>query len=79
MRRPVVLSEQRFALRGKVERRGIAGLRRHGRTPFRQKFPHLAFIFGIANRRRVGDPQVDLKSAIALVPELPDPIGDPVG
>src|SRR5689334_931613 len=39
-----------------------------GNSPLPQKFPHLALMLGIANRRRVGDPQVDLKSAIALVP-----------
>ena len=33
----------------------------------------------IANRRRVRDPQVDLIPTIAPVPELPDPVGDPVG
>jgi hypothetical protein len=43
-----------------------------------QKFPHLALILEITNRRRVGDPQVDLKPAIALVPEFSDPAGDAV-
>ena len=44
-----------------------------------QEFPHRALMVGIADRRRAGDPQVDLNLAIALVPKLSDPIGDPVG
>jgi hypothetical protein len=49
-------SEQRFALRGKIERRGIASFRWHRRTPLLQKIPHFAFMLGIANRGRVRNP-----------------------
>jgi hypothetical protein len=48
-------------LRDEVERHGIADFRRHGRAPLSQEFTHLALMLGIANRTRVGDPQVDLK------------------
>jgi hypothetical protein len=38
-----------------------------------------SLMLGVANRRRVGDAQVDLDPTIALVPKLPDPAGDSVG
>jgi hypothetical protein len=43
--------EQRVGLSGEVERHRIAGSRRHGRAPLPQKFPHLALMLEIANRR----------------------------
>src|SRR5690348_15147639 len=57
----------------------MTGLDRNGRAPFPQKFPNLALMLRIANRRRVGNPEVDLKPTIALVPELSGPVRDPVG
>ena len=67
------------ALRLEIERHRVARLGRHRRTPSAEKLAHQPLVLGIALRRRIGDPQIDLECAVALPAELLGPGGDAVG
>jgi hypothetical protein len=71
--------EQGVALHAKIERLGVARLGRHRRSPLPEKVAYPLFVLGIADRLRVGDPQIDLERAIALAAELLGPASDAVG
>src|SRR5579864_4572822 len=57
--------EQRLALRGEVWWPGITRVFCDHRPPLRKKLAHAFFVGRIADRGRVGNPEIELKSAIA--------------
>ncbi len=70
--------DQRLALRGEVGGRGVSRLRRNRRPPVRKKFPDHLFPSGRSLRGTLGDPEVDLESAVARGSHLIGP-GNHVG
>ena len=60
--------EKRLALRIEVRQMHVAGRRRHGRTPSREKCPDARFSVSVSCRRRIPNPEVELKRAAAVRP-----------
>ena len=71
--------EQRGALRVEINGRRIARFGRDQRAPLAEKLAHSPLVLAVAQRRRIGDPQIDLEATVALPAELLRPGSDAVG